>query len=140
MSLPRPWRLRRGEAFRQVRRQGRSWSNRWVVLFAWRPGGATGDETSQAGFTVGRRLGKAVRRNRVRRLLAEAYRQLAPRVEGGWWLVFVARDAAVGMDYGTARRAVEDVLRKARILRPPLAGGLRDARDDDARDGRAGEG
>lgn len=127
MSLPRPWRLRRGGAFRQVRREGRSWSNRWVVLFAWRPGDRGDQEPTQVGFTVGRRLGKAVRRNRVRRVLAEGYRRLAPRVPAGWWIVVVAREAAAEMDQATALRALEDVLRKARILRPPPAGGLHDA-------------
>ncbi|ADU52450.1 ribonuclease P protein component [Thermaerobacter marianensis DSM 12885] len=177
MSLPRTWRLRRGDDFRQVRRAGRSWANRWVALYAWRPATAAGAGPGEArmvraaspagaagvpgdpaggpggpairvgrfgptaaaavpvtrvGFTVGRRLGKAVRRNRVRRLLAEAYRQLAPRVEPGWWLVVVARDAAAGMDWKTARRALEDVLGKARLLRPPATGGLRDARGNGA--------
>ncbi|GAB6877382.1 ribonuclease P protein component [Thermaerobacter litoralis] len=129
MSLPRPLRLQRGDAFRQVRREGRSWANRWVVLFAWRPGGQADAEPARVGITVGRRLGKAVRRNRVRRVLAEAYRHLAPRVAGGWWLVVVAREASAGIDYPTAVRALEDVLRKARILRPPSPGGLHDAGD-----------
>ena len=140
-----------------MRRAGRAWGNRWVVLYAWRPGGAgSGAERpsggrrrrdgapagprgaaddgaggpTRIGFTVGRRLGKAVRRNRVRRLLAEAFRRLAPRVEPGWWLVVVARDAAAELDWDTACRALEDVLRKARLLRPPAPGGLRDAWGD----------
>ena len=84
-----------------MRRAGRAWGNRWVVLYAWRPDAARPPQPADAGgrdgvaaaghgpaagagaggptrigITVGRRLGKAVRRNRVRRLLAEAFRQL----------------------------------------------------------------
>lgn len=133
-----------------MRRAGRAWGNRWVVLYAWRPDAARPPQPADAGgrdgvpaaghgpaagvgaggptrigITVGRRLGKAVRRNRVRRLLAEAFRRLAPRVAPGWWLVVVARDAAADLDWETACRALEDVLRKARLLRPPVSGGLR---------------
>lgn len=48
---------------------------------------------SRIGITTGKKVGNAVRRNRARRLIKEAYRQLIPslRTDCGWDIVFVAR-------------------------------------------------
>ncbi len=48
------------------------------------------DDRVRVGFTAARRLGGAVRRNRSRRVLREAWRTLASRAGGGYDLVFVA--------------------------------------------------
>ena len=47
------------------------------------------------GITTGKKLGKAVQRNRCRRLIREAYRTLSPAPKGGWDIVFVARGRMV---------------------------------------------
>ncbi len=48
-------------------------------------------QVTRVGFTTSKKIGNAVLRNRSRRVLREAYRQLAPRVKPGFDLVFVAR-------------------------------------------------
>lgn len=50
-----------------------------------------GQELTRAAFVCGRRVGGAVARNRGRRLLREAWRALATRVQGSFDMVFVAR-------------------------------------------------
>lgn len=51
----------------------------------------------RAGITTGKKVGGAVQRNRCRRVIREAYRQLLPRVRGGWDIVFVARARTLDM-------------------------------------------
>jgi len=46
---------------------------------------------NRIGITATKKVGKACKRNRARRLIREAYRQLESEAPKGWDLVFVAR-------------------------------------------------
>lgn len=50
---------------------------------------------TRIGITTGKKIGKAVKRNRCRRIIREAFRQLLPQVKSGYDYVFVARTATV---------------------------------------------
>lgn len=68
------------------------------------------------GITTGKKLGKAVKRNRCRRLIREAYRQLAPEIVGGFDMVFVARAATVESREPKVEKAMRDLLKKAGVI------------------------
>ena len=65
------------------------------------------------GFAVGRRLGKAVVRNRIKRRLREILRK-AP-LSPGWDVIIIARNPAATTDYKTLEKSVADLLKKAGI-------------------------
>ena len=90
--IARKLRLRRSTDFEIVRKRGRSVSGALVVL-AYRPNGL---EHNRYGFAVGRRVGKAVRRNRVKRWLREVVRRLHPQLRQGYDLVLIARGRLIG--------------------------------------------
>ncbi len=75
---------------------------------------ANGLEFSRYGFSVNKPLGKAVIRNRVRRLLKEIVRSMP--IKQGWDIVFIARQGAVDADYHQLNESVEKLLIRADLL------------------------
>jgi ribonuclease P protein component len=69
-------------------------------------------DVPRVGFTVPKRLGKAVLRNRLRRRLREAVRMELHRVSGGWEFVFQPRAAAADAPLEKLREEVARVFQK----------------------------
>ena len=69
----------------------------------------------RVGITTGKKLGCAVRRNRCRRIIRAAFRQLPP-VSGRYDIVFVAREKAVTAKSGDILREMRGQLRRLGVL------------------------
>ena len=72
-------------------------------------------EDRQFGFVVGKKLGGAVQRNRVRRLLREACRALLPGVPAGWDIVVVARAAAADASLARLTEGMRGLFQRAGV-------------------------
>ncbi len=94
---PKRRRLSRSAEFERVYRQGRSKGNRYLVLYAFPREEAASHEGPRLGLSVGRRVGGAVERTRVKRVLREAFWQEAERLPTGSDYVVVARPEALGL-------------------------------------------
>lgn len=103
-------RLRSSRDFAAVRRDGRSRADGLLVLVS-RPNNL---DVTRFGFIVSKRVGNAVVRNRVRRRLKEAAR--LSQIEGGWDLVFIARQGASSADYQELSGSVKKLLARANVL------------------------
>ena len=84
-------RLTRSADFERVYRQGRSHGNRYLVVYAFP---RTGDGEARLGVSVSRKVGGAVDRNRVKRLLREAFAGCEESLPPGHDVVVVARPDA----------------------------------------------
>jgi ribonuclease P protein component len=83
-------RLSRSRDFDTVYRRGQSVSSRYLVLH-WFPREEDAEGDPRLGLAVPRAVGSAVIRNRVKRLLREAWKELLPTVPAGHDYVLAAR-------------------------------------------------
>ena len=103
-------RLTTSKQFSQVHREGLSIANRLLVVRVL----ANGLGHSRFGFLVSKRIGNAVVRNRVKRILREVVR-LTP-VKPGWDAVFIARRDTSQADFQQLKQAAENLLRRTQLV------------------------
>ena len=87
-------------------------ANGYLVLYTRPNRGAA----NRVGVTVGKKLGKAVVRNRVRRRLREIYRLNEHRFKPGWDIVVVARSRCIHADFEKLTGAYLSLAKKAGVL------------------------
>lgn len=80
---------------------------------------------SRLGFSVSRRVGNAVVRNRTKRVLREVVRHHLDRLAPGWDVVVIARRAVAGASYRTVETTLLDLLEEARLFKTANNDGTR---------------
>jgi ribonuclease P protein component len=111
-------RLSRSGEFDRVYREGASHANRFVVLYSFpRDSEESGDEV-RLGVSVGRKVGGAVERNRIKRVMREAFWSLESELPDRHDFVLVARPEIGGLAEREGvegmRECLRDVLRGER--------------------------
>lgn len=102
--------LTRDAQFQLVYKKGGSWAGRELVIKTL----PNGLGLTRYGLAIGKRVGKAVVRNRVKRRLREILKQ-APLREG-WDIVVIARASAAAVDYKSLEKCVRNLLNRAGLL------------------------
>ncbi len=115
-GFPRDARVRKRGAFVEIQRDGQKTAGPFLLLFTReqrKPGPA------RLGVTVSRRVGGAVVRNHVKRLLREVYRLNPAWFTDGRDFVFVARPEAAKLDLAGMRAEVERICRRRAQQKAP---------------------
>jgi ribonuclease P protein component, eubacterial len=105
-------RLRKNAEFKFVYNKGKVIANSLIVMYF------VPNRTScnKAGFSVSKKVGISVVRNKVRRRLKESYRLNEYRIKKGYNIVFVARVRSNSANYVELQKAMISLFRKAQIL------------------------
>lgn len=106
--------LNQNQLFLRVYQRGKKSYHRHFILYYFpnRLG------VNRLGLKVGKKLAKAVRRNRVRRLLKESYRLLEAELKVGYDIVIVARPSCLSADtYSEVSGALRNLFANAKLLR-----------------------
>jgi|SRR5690606_19407525 len=117
--MQRRLRLRSRKDFRRVYRDGRSVANSRFVVY-WRPRSEPGP--FRLGVSASARLGKAVVRNRARRMVKEIVRLNADKLRDQVDLVIIVRKPALELGFWDMEKSVLHLLRKAGLTRDAAHG------------------
>lgn len=110
--MKRQYRLRRNSDFQRVRRLGKFHASPLMVLAFVR----NELDHSRFGFVVSKRLGKAVKRNKIKRRLREATRLRLSQLKTGFDVVVIARQPLGRACYSDIEHSLEQLFRKADLL------------------------
>jgi ribonuclease P protein component len=108
--MKRKERLTKPEQYTLVYDEGSTQADRYLVL-KYTPNQL---EFSRYGISVSKRVGGAVVRNRVKRILREILR-LTP-LRPGWDIILIARSPAAGSDYNQLKKSAVSLLSRAHIV------------------------
>ena len=110
--IKRSFRLTRSTDFQRVRRIGKSFAHPFIVLIAL----PNQLDKPRFGVVAGKAVGKAVQRNRTKRLLRAAVQSYFAVLPPGWDVVLIARRSMLQADFEQTRNALAVLLHKAKLV------------------------
>ena len=106
--------LNRNEQFLNIYRTGKRSYHKFFTLY-YLP---NGKDYNRLGFKVGKKLAKATKRNRMRRLLRESYRLSEDRILTGYDIILAAKDGCLEFDsYDDVSQIVCSMFYRAKLLK-----------------------
>jgi ribonuclease P protein component len=113
--MRRKYRIKKNEDFQTVFKQGKSIANRqFVIYMLQRPE----EKELRIGLSVSKKIGNAVTRNRIKRLIRQVFLEEKHRIVSGKEFIIIARKPAAEMDYHEVKSSLNHLFRKAKIYLP----------------------
>lgn len=111
--MRRELRLRNGKDFAGVYDKGKSKANKYLVLYYLYLDTAV---PTKVGFSISKKVGSAVARNKLKRRLGEVFVEQFEIVKPGYLMVFIVRRSAVDLDFQQLKAAACDLFKKSGVL------------------------
>lgn len=110
--LPKKFRLRKNNEFRQIYKKSHSIADPYLVLYYRQ----NNSNNIRFGFSISKKLGKAHYRNHLKRQLREIARKNINNIKPGFDLIFIARQKIKGKSYQDVEKSMKYLLKKGRLL------------------------
>ncbi|ADI00807.1 ribonuclease P protein component [Salisediminibacterium selenitireducens] len=106
-------RLRKNEDFQTVFKHGKSVANRQFVVYTF---DRNDQDPSRFGLSISKKIGNAVTRNRIKRLVKEVIRHQLDHLPLGQDVVIIARKPVATMDFHDVNKSIHHVFRVAGLM------------------------
>ena len=105
--------LKLNKDFRRLYSRGKSYVSPILVTYVCK----NKNHSIRYGITTSKKIGKAVVRNKAKRLVREAYRELLPEIKSGYDFVFVARGKTPYVKSYNIKKCMQEHMKKAGVLK-----------------------
>lgn len=112
--MKKAFRIKDNEEFQLVFKKGKSFANRQLVVYYIEK---EGQSHFRVGISVGKKIGNAVTRNRIKRHLRHAFQDLEDRLSQPNDIVIIARQPTKDMPYAQFKKSLIHLLSKERLLK-----------------------
>jgi ribonuclease P protein component len=109
----RPDVLRNKRDFDRLYKKGTKAHGKYLVIIFVK----NGTNHNRKAFLASKKVGKAVARNRARRLMKEAYRSVAPRLKDGYDILFIARNTILNAGCREVTNTMTGSLTKGKLFK-----------------------
>lgn len=112
--MKKKFRIKKNGDFQKVFKHGKSFANRQLVIYHIEK---SEQDYFRIGLSVGKKIGNAVVRNRIKRHLRQAFQELQPTIRSGYDFVIIARMPTKDLDYQTIRKSVVHLLTREKLFK-----------------------
>jgi len=112
--LKKAYRIKKNKEFQEIFKIGKSFANRELVIYYREK---KNQEHFRVGISVGKKLGNAVTRNRIKRYIRECFIYLDDKVKVEYDIIVIARNRVVDLSYHETCKSLQHLLRKQNLLR-----------------------
>lgn len=107
------FRLKRNADFNRAYKRGRYYADEIMVVYVL----TNNSESNRVGFSVSKKMGNSVKRNRIKRLMRESYRGIEPGLKTGYDIVVAARKMSRDSDFHMMQQSMRRLLKRAGMFR-----------------------
>ncbi|MFS0865529.1 ribonuclease P protein component [Fredinandcohnia sp. 179-A 10B2 NHS] len=111
--MKKEYRIKKNQDFQTVFKHGKSSANRQFVVYVYEN---EGQDHFRIGLSVSKKLGNAVTRNRIKRLIRQFFLEHKFSVQNKDYVI-IARKPVVDMEYEEVKKSLLHVLKVAKVLK-----------------------
>lgn len=112
--MKKEYRIKDNEEFQVVFKQGKSFANRQLVIYYLKN---KNQDHFRIGLSVGKKIGNAVIRNRIKRYLRQSFQDLEPKILPTLNIVIIARQPTKNMNYHEVKDSLTHLLQKKSLFK-----------------------
>jgi ribonuclease P protein component len=105
--------IKKNNEFFRIYKKGRFYVGKFIILYCL----ANNSNINRMGITASKKVGKSVKRNRIRRLIKENFRLYEESIKEGYDCVFVARNNDILPSFVVIKKEMKFLLKKLNILK-----------------------